>query len=90
MYLKIFENNPIYTHVTFKILTVDQARSFYYGFTDSILFYHLGALIFPGYKEHVCEGATYVLKLMLVNRHQVKGKKCSRRTFYVFPFPLSF
>lgn len=77
MYLKIFENNPIYTHATFKIPTVDQARTFYYGFTDSILFYHLGALIFPGYKEHVCEGAIYVLKLMLVN-HQVRGKKCSK------------
>lgn len=41
-------------------------------FTNSILSFHLGALVFPGYREHVCEGVTYILKLMLVNYHQIQ------------------
>lgn len=37
-------------------------------------------LIFLGYKEHICEGVAYVLKLMLANHHQVKRKKIQKFT----------
>lgn len=61
--------------MSLKISIVSQARDFYYGVTNSILIFHSGNFLFSGYKENVCEGVTYLLRLILVNHHQVKRKK---------------